>query len=131
MKRFTTALVTLSVLAVAGFSSAMAGETAYRFDPVTQKSRALVFKNTWAGYKIFRNNCKSCHSLTNDKNAPFLHTESKVMRAWNRVFLEKSPACVKPGQWDVLSKEQMVQLNDYLYEKARDTYNPNDAKSCG
>ena len=131
MKRFLTAIGVLFLVPAIWSSAACAGETQYRFDPVTQKSRALVFKNTWAGYKIFSQNCKSCHTRTNDQGAPFLHTESKSMQAWNRVFLEKYPDCAEQGQWEVLSEQQMVQLNDYLYEKARDTYNPYDAKSCG
>lgn len=131
MKKVVTVIGFVFLLASFWSVPASAGETKYRFDQINQKSRALVFKNLWAGYKTFQNNCKTCHSRTNDQNAPFLHTESKNMRAWNRVFLEKYPTCAEQGLWSALSQEQLVQLNDYLYANARNTYNPYDANSCG
>ena len=110
---------------------AYAGETVYRFDPVSQKSRALTFPRTWAGFKIFTGFCKDCHFTGNDKGATFLHTESKSTRAWKRVFLTKYPKCAQDGTWDKLEQEDLLVLHDYLYSEARDTYNPYSTKgSC-
>ncbi len=107
------------------------GETAYRFDPATQSSRALEFKNLWAGYKLFKSNCKGCHFRGNDKGARFLDTDSRTMRAWNSVFYKKNVYCAKEGFWAKLSTEELQTVNDYLYSKAYDTWDPNTAKSCG
>ena len=96
----------------------------YRFDVVTQKARELRFPSLWAGYQTFENVCKSCHFTGNDKGAPFLHTESRSMRAWNRVFYEKYTKCANDGSWAGLSQDDLVNLNDYLYSNARDADNP-------
>ncbi|MCP4340522.1 MAG: hypothetical protein GY799_16940 [Desulfobulbaceae bacterium] len=90
-----------------------------------KKTRDLTLKNRRAGYKIFRNFCKSCHYGENEK-APFLHTESKSMRAWNAVFHKKRPKCAKQGLWDKLTSDDLLNLNDYLYYNARDAYDPYD-----
>lgn len=131
MKKIIPALLSAALFVALSGANALAGETSYRFDPVAQTSRALVFKNLWAGYKTFENSCKTCHYRGNNKGATFLHTESKSMRAWNRVFYERYPQCAKNGYWDKLSQEEIISLNDYLYSKAANTYNPNNAKSCG
>lgn len=105
-----------------------------RLDEATQVCRILTFQNSgWAseGSKIFAKSCKSCHTRDNDKGATFLHSESKTMKAWNRVFLEKYPQCAKDGQWDDLSADQLLKLNDYLFRNAANTYDPNDADDCG
>ena len=107
---------------------ASAGETQYRFDPVSQKSRALIFTNTFPGYRVFAEECKNCHFTGNDKGAPFLHTESKSARAWNRVFLTRYPECAQKGYWDDIPTEKMLKLHDFLYSEARDHYNPYSAK---
>lgn len=110
---------------------AFAGETTYRFDPVTQTSRAMEFKNTWDGYNLFQSNCKSCHSRENNKGARFLDTESRTMRGWNNIFYKKNVPCAKDGSWSKLSKEDLLAINDYLYSKAYDTWDPRSNKSCG
>jgi len=107
------------------------GEAAYRFDPATQSSRALEFKNIWAGYKLFQGNCKSCHFRGNDKGAQFLDTDSRTMRGWNAVFYKKIVRCAREGSWAKLSPGDLLAINDYLYSKAYDTWDPNTAKSCG
>lgn len=107
------------------------GETAYRFNPATQSSRALEFKNLWAGYKLYQSNCKSCHFRGNDKGAKFLDTDSRTMRGWNALFYKKNVRCAKDGSWATLSPEELMYVNDYLYSKAYDTWDPNTAKSCG
>lgn len=131
MKRIAATLMAGALIALLPPLSASAGETVYRFDPATQTSRAMVFKNLWAGYNTFRNSCKSCHYRGNDKGAKFLYEDSRTMRGWNKVFYKKNVKCAKAGDWDSLSQEELVALNDYLYSKAYDTWNPNDAKSCG
>ncbi|MGV1099646.1 hypothetical protein ACUUL3_09610 [Thiovibrio sp. JS02] len=112
-------------------TSALAGETVYRFDPVTQSSRALVFGNLWAGYQAYRENCKSCHFRGNDQGAVFLNEDSRTMRGWNNIFFKRNVRCAKDGSWDSLSEEDLRKVNDYLYSKAYDTWNPNSATSCG
>ena len=107
------------------------GETAYRFDPATQSSRALEFKNLWAGYNLFKSNCKGCHFRGNDKGARFLDTDSRTMRAWNSVFYKKNVRCAKDGSWAKLSPQDLLYVNDYLYSKAYDTWDPRSNKSCG
>lgn len=107
------------------------GETAYRFDPATQSSRALEFKNLWAGYKLYQSNCKSCHFRGNDKGAQFLDADSRTMRGWNALFYKKNVRCAKDGSWAKLSPVELMYVNDYLYSKAYDTWDPNTAKSCG
>ena len=93
----TACLVTLLVT---GWGlSASAGETAYRFDPVSQKSRPLIFTSTYPGFVVFKEKCKSCHIKDNDKGAPFLHTEPKTERAWRRVFLKKYRQKVPKMEW--------------------------------
>lgn len=107
------------------------GETAYRFDPATQTSRALEFKNTWDGYKLYVSNCKSCHFRGNDKGARFLDTDSRTMRGWNNVFYKKNVRCAEDGSWAKLSPEDLLDINDFLYSKAYDSWDPRSNKSCG
>jgi len=105
-----------------------------RLDEATQVCRILDFYNSgWVsdGAKVFQNSCKNCHYRDNEQGATFLHSESKTMKAWNRVFFEKYPQCAREGQWDNLSKEELLQLNDYLFRNAANTYDPNDADDCG
>lgn len=96
-----------------------------RYDAGNQTTRDLLLKNRRAGYKIFRNFCKSCHYRENEQ-APFLHTESKTMRGWNTVFHKKHPKCAQQGLWNKLSSDDLLNLNDYLYYNALDAYDPND-----
>ena len=118
----------VAVLAAVWTMPTEAGETAYRFDPVSQKSRPLIFTNTYPGFVVFKNNCKSCHVTGNDKGARFLHSESKSARAWKRVFLDRYPECSQKGYWDSIPQEKMLKLHDYLHSEARDSYNPYSAK---
>lgn len=113
------------------FANDEGGETAYRFDPTTQSSRALEYKNTWAGYRLYQNNCKSCHFRGNNKGARFLDTDSRTMRGWNAIFSKKNVPCARDGSWAGLSPEDLLFINDYLYSKAYDTWDPRSNKSCG
>ena len=104
-----------------------------RFDPGTKTCRILGHDSMWwgEGAKIFQNNCKSCHVRNNDKGAPFLYSESKSPKGWNRVFFKKYPECAKDGSWGNLTLNDQLKLNDYLYRNGADTYDPNDADDCG
>ena len=105
-----------------------------RFDEETQTCRILDFYNSgWVsdGNKIFAKSCKGCHSRDNDKGAKFLHSESKTMNGWNRVFYKKYPQCARDGYWAKLSPQDILKLNDYLFRNAANTYDPVDAEDCG
>lgn len=122
MERKVLVLVVAVVLAVAFLSPAWAGP-AKRYDPGTMTLRDLTFGNLRDGYKTFREVCKSCHHRGNAQGAKFLHTESKSMRGWNRVFYELTPRCYKDGAWKGLSAKELLKLNDYLFSNAFDAQN--------
>ena len=107
------------------------GETAYRFDPTTKTSRALEYKNTREGYKLYKSHCKSCHFRGNERGARFLTEDSRTMMGWNALFYRKHVRCAKDGSWAKLSPEDLLVINDYLYSNAYDTWDPNTSKSCG
>lgn len=105
-----------------------------RFDERTQSCRILTFYNSgWVseGSKIFHASCQGCHAQGNDKGAPFLYSESKSTKAWNRVFTERYPQCAQTGSWAKLSEDDLQKLNDYLYRNAANTYDANSAADCG
>ncbi len=104
-----------------------------RYDPGTQTCRVFTIDSLWwgQGAKIFQNNCKSCHYRGNKQGAPFLYSESKPPRGWNRVFEKKYPQCAKDGSWGDLTLDDQLILNDYLYRNGADTYDPNSAEDCG
>lgn len=105
-----------------------------RFDERTQSCRILDFYNSgWSskGSRIFKESCQSCHAQGNNQGAPFLHSESKSMKAWNRVFFERYPKCAKSGAWAKLSEDDLQKLNDFLYRNAANTYDANSAADCG
>lgn len=104
-----------------------------RFDATTQTCRNLAdgqlewHSRPWGdGGKVFRKVCKTCHARSNDKGAPFLWTESKSSKGWNRVFARKYPECAKDGSWDAVSLDQQLKLNDYLYRFANDSQDRDD-----
>ena len=105
-----------------------------RYDATTQTCRVLSDgpleweSRPWGeGGKLFKEVCKSCHSHNNDKGAPFLWTESKSSDAWNRVFATRYPKCAKDGSWNGMTKEQLLELNDYLYRFAAYSQGVNDS----
>jgi len=128
MKKLAAFLVLL--LAV-GISTLAWSSAVKRFDPGTETCRVFNQKILWEGFELFNSSCKTCHFRGNDKGASFLHTESKTMKAWNRVFLDRYPKCAKQGEWDHLSQTQLLRLNDYLFRFAADAYDPYDASDCG
>lgn len=104
---------------------------AKRLDPVTQTCRVFTPATIEEGFHLFRSVCKSCHSRNNTAGAPFIHSESKISKAWNRVFAQRYPACAKNGSWAALTEEQLQRLNDYLYMNSADAYDPNSGRDCG
>jgi len=123
MSRFSVVALLVVVLTVA--SSPAFAKPEKRFDRASSTIRELKFANLREGYKLFRSSCKSCHHRGNDKGAKFLHTESKTMRAWNRVFYERYPQCAVDGDWKNLSAEDLLKVNDYLFANAVDTVDVN------
>ena len=132
--RISAVLATAMAAAlVLGGNSAQASP-GKRFDERTQACRVLDFYNSgWVseGSKIFKASCQSCHHQGNDQGAPFLYSESKGMKAWNRVFSERYPKCAKTGAWAKLSDDDLERVNDYLYHNAANTYDANTAADCG
>lgn len=135
MKISTTLALALAVSVSLGIGLNSAQATpGKRFDERTQSCRILNFYNSgWVseGSKIFKAACQSCHVKGNEQSAPFLHSESKSMKAWNRVFTDRYPKCAKSGDWAKLSDDDLQKLNDFLFRNAANTYDPNSAADCG
>jgi mono/diheme cytochrome c family protein len=122
-----------AVFALAWSAAAQASPTK-RFDRTTQTCRILTFHNSgWVsrGAKLFKQNCKVCHHRGNDKGAKFLHSGSKSMKGWNRLFYKRYVRCAREGYWDRIAQEDLAEINDYLYRNASNSYDPNDAEDCG
>jgi hypothetical protein len=109
-----------------------------RYDESTKSCRTLDNgtldweSDHWGtGAQKFVQVCKGCHTRDNDKGASFLYMESYGSEGWNNVFAKRRIPCRLNGSWDVLSKNEITLVNDYLYRNANDTYDPNDADSCG
>lgn len=111
------------------FSLASAEESSY-FSPGSQSNRTIEAQNVRQGYLLFKNNCKTCHTQDNDINAPFLCANSKTMKGWNRVFAGENPIAEKHGCLKNLSKEELKDLNDYLYTYASDGSKPDAELGC-
>ena len=123
MNRFAMVAVTLLFLALV--ASPVFAQPEKRFDQGSARVRELTFSNLQDGYRLFRVVCKSCHYRGNNQGAEFLYSESKTMRAWNRVFYQRYPKCARSGAWKALSKEDLLKLNDYLFANAVDTIDVN------
>jgi hypothetical protein len=126
--------ITFVILALVLSAGVVLASPDKRLDPTTGTWRPLNFYNAgWnsEGAKIFKEACKSCHYRGNDKGAPFLHSESFPSKGWNRVFAERWPKCAKSGAWDKLSQEDLLQVNDFLYMNAANTYDAYSAQDCG
>ena len=134
-------MITVCVLAMISlfcFAVGVHARPTERFDQRTQMCRLIAKtpldweSEPWGtGGRKFREVCKSCHSRENESGAPFLHTESYTSAAWNRIFFKRRKKCARNGSWDVLSEEELLLVNDYLYRNGAWTYDPNDADSCG
>jgi len=125
--------ITVAILLVIGslfaFSTINAEESTW-YSPGSLSNRPMEYKNLRQGYLLFRSNCKTCHTRDNDKDAPFLCSDSKTMKGWNRVFARENAAAEKQGCLKDLSKEELMDLNDYLYTHAIDAKNPHDDLEC-
>ena len=122
-------LLSVSLLICGSFPlSFAANHEITRFDPINQSCRKLGHDSFWygKGRRLFDQKCKSCHSRDNDKEAPFLYSESKTPKAWTRVFYTKFPKCARSGSWDIDPDETLL-INDYLYRYGANTYRPNVA----
>lgn len=128
MKRKIVVLF-LIIGSVFAFSSIHAEESKY-FAPGSLSNRPIEYKNLHAGYLLFKSKCKSCHTQENDKNAPFLCADSKTMKGWNRVFARKNAKVEKQGCLNGLSKEELMDLNDYLYTYASNGRKPDAELGC-
>lgn len=102
-----------------------------RPDPVTKTCRIFTPEAIAEGAQLFRSLCKGCHARDNDVGAPFLHSESKISRAWNRAFAQRYPACAQDGSWASLTDEQLRRVNDFLFMNSADAYDPNSGRDCG
>lgn len=137
MRKITVVLVGCLV-AIAWAIGSVQARPGKRFDEGTQMCRIIDQgrldweSDHWGtGARKFNEVCKGCHMRGNDKGAPFLYMETYGSEGWNRVFSKRRIKCKLDGSWDILSKEELLLVNDYLYRNANDTYDPNDADSCG
>ena len=113
-----------------GLSFVNAGQDSL-YEPGSASGREPTFKNIRSGYTLFRENCKTCHYRNNDAGASFLCPDSKTMKGWNRVFTGGNSKVEEKGCLKGLSKEQQMDLNDFLYTHASDARNPHDDLECG
>jgi len=127
-KQFLMAAIGVSLLFVA---TAVLARPAKRFDPGSQSCRMFSPTTIEEGRQLFKDNCKACHSRDNTAGAPFLHSESKISKAWNRIFEKRVPLCAQNGSWSTLTDEQLRRVNDFLYMNSADSYDPRNGKDCG
>jgi hypothetical protein len=118
--------VILIFFAILIYSMPAYSEPVTRYDASSKTCRVLSeMPLYWESYvfgeggQIFKTNCQSCHS-GNNKNIPFLWSESKNQDAWNRVFATRYPKCAQDGSWKGISDEQLRRVNDYLWRFAND-----------
>lgn len=134
----TTATLVAFLMAFTWTTHSAQARPGKRFDESTGMCRIIDSglldweSDHWGtGARKFKQVCKNCHAKDNSAGAPFLYMESYGSEGWNRVFAKRRIACKFDGSWDVLSKEELLLVNDYLYRNANDTYDPNDADTCG
>ncbi len=119
------AAIAVLVLTTLTFVSSVMASPGHRYDYTTKSCRSFADGHAewdsrpWGeGGKVFRVVCKKCHSRGKNEDAPFLYVESKTSKGWNRVFAEHKVKCAKAGAWDVMSLDQELKLNDYLFRFA-------------
>ena len=137
MKKSLCCILTV-LLTIAWGVNSLQARPKKRYDKRTEMCRFIADgqldweSEAWGtGGVKFREVCKKCHTRGNNQGAPFLHAESFSSEGWNSIFAKRRKKCARDGSWDVLSEEELTLINDYLYRNANDTYNPNDADSCG
>ena len=62
--------------------------------------------------------------------SPVLCANSKTMDGWNRFFARDNAKAEKHGCLNGLSKEELMDLNDYLYTYASDGSKPDAELGC-
>jgi hypothetical protein len=136
--RKTTVILLTGLITLAWTVQSVYARPSKRFDKSTEMCRMIAQgqldweSDHWGvGARKFKEVCKSCHNRNNDKGAKFLYMESFSSTGWNQVFEKRRKKCAKDGSWDVLTPEELLLVNDYLYRNANDTYDPNDADTCG
>jgi hypothetical protein len=133
-----TIIILLSCMVSIAILSTVQARPKKRLDERTKSCRILDNgtldweSDHWGiGAQKFKAVCKSCHSKDNASGAPFLYMETYSSTGWNNVFARRSKKCARDGSWDILSEDELLLVNDYLYRNANDTYDPNDADTCG
>jgi hypothetical protein len=71
-----------------------------------------------SGYNMWNKFCKSCHNRSEDSEGPFLTTEFRTRKGWDRVFKKRWPDCAKEGTWDSKTELEILNLRDYLFYNA-------------
>ncbi len=114
--------------------TAVMARPAKRYDAKTKTCRVLSSgpleweSLPWGmGGKGFHNVCQSCHTQGEDSKAPFLWTESKSSKGWNRLFADTKVQCANDGSWDAFTEDQLQMVNDYLYSWSSTSLDRNDA----
>ncbi|HIJ78073.1 MAG: hypothetical protein OEY01_02040 [Desulfobulbaceae bacterium] len=127
-------MAVLLLLTSLTFVSLATASPKHRYDYTSKSCRDLTNPQLeWAsrpwgeGGKLFREVCKKCHSRDNSEGAKFLHVESKTSKGWNRVFAQHKVKCAKDGQWESMTLDQQLKLNDYLYRFAAYSQDKNDS----
>jgi len=131
MKKY--ALLAAIFLAVSILSIEIQARPYKRYDESTQTCRIIGEgpleweSRPWGeGGRLFKQVCQKCHSHNSTSGAPFLWVESKTSKGWNRVFAKKYPKCAQDGSWDVLTREQRLRVNDYLFRWAANSQDITD-----
>ncbi len=90
-----------------------------RYDEGTKMCRILdngtldwESDNWGIGAQKFKAVCKSCHTPDNNAGASFLYMESYSPKVCNNVFSKRIKKCARDGSWDVLSKNELMMVND-------------------
>ncbi len=127
-------IIITCVLTAGVTATTVMARPAKRFDAKTQSCRVLNSgpleweSLPWGkGGKGFQQVCQSCHSSEDDGKAPFLFTEIKSSKGWNRIFAERRVKCAEDGSWNKLSEEELQMVNDYLYSWSNTSPDPNDS----
>jgi len=89
----------------------------------TTSALAVDGGNPRKGKYLFKKNCKTCHS--EGAEGGDLTPLSKTMSQWDRAFSKKK---VGPKCLDGLSGEELLDINQFLYDHAVDSAQP---ETCG
>ncbi len=133
MKYLAISLILFFSLTVTAFS--VFATPSKRYDANTQTCRVLNSgpleweTRSWGkGGKTFKQFCKNCHSRDNNQGGRFLWEESKTSTGWNNFFARQTAQCAKDGEWDKLTTDQLLLVNDYLYRWSSTSLDRNDSR---